>query len=166
MRSADGRPLQLVVNALVIRDAGGEAIGMVESLSDVTSLEEQELELQDLKEELSQDYWFMGLLGKSPAMQRLYEHIRKAPVRKREVDKSGTGDVDEAWTRCQDHYRTIAAAGLDLQIALLMPDVPFLCHFSAFSAELWSQMPITCNPFRFASRTSWTASAVLTCATW
>ena len=64
MRAADGRPLELVVNALVLRDAGGAAIGMVESLSDVTSLQKQELELRDLKEELSQDYWFMGLLGK------------------------------------------------------------------------------------------------------
>jgi PAS domain S-box-containing protein len=50
MHTADGRPLQLVVNALVLRDAAGEAIGMAESFSDVTSLREQELELQDLKE--------------------------------------------------------------------------------------------------------------------
>jgi len=94
MRSAAGRPLELIVNALVLRDAGGEAIGTVESLSDVTSLREQELELQDLKEELSQDYWFMGLLGKSPAMQRLYEHIRNAAASEAPVliiGESGAG---------------------------------------------------------------------------
>ncbi|HWR97189.1 MAG TPA: sigma 54-interacting transcriptional regulator [Candidatus Methanoperedens sp.] len=94
MRSADGRPLQLIMNALVLRDADGEAIVTVESLSDVTSLQEQELELQDLKEELSQDYWFMGLLGKSVAMQRLSEHIRNAAASEAPVliiGESGSG---------------------------------------------------------------------------
>ncbi len=94
MRSADGRPLQLVVNAFVLLGAGGEAVGMVESLSDVTSLQSKELELQDLKEELSQDYWFMGLLGKSPVMQRLYEHVRNAAASEAPVliiGESGSG---------------------------------------------------------------------------
>src|SRR5512139_2306252 len=94
MHSADGRPLQLIVNARVLRDAAGEAIGMVESLTDVTPLREQELELQDLKEELSQEYWFMGLLGRSPAMQRLYEHIRNAAASEAPVlliGESGAG---------------------------------------------------------------------------
>ena len=94
MHTADGRPLQLVVNALVLRDAAGEAIGVAESFSDVTSLREQELELQGLKEELSQDYWFMGLLGKSQAMQRLYEHIRNAAASEAPVlliGESGVG---------------------------------------------------------------------------
>ncbi|MHB8834091.1 MAG: sigma-54 interaction domain-containing protein [Candidatus Methylomirabilia bacterium] len=94
MRSADGRPLQLIVNALVLRDTGGEAVGMVESLSDVTPLQRKELELQDLKEELSQDYWFMGLLGRSPVMQRLYEHVRNAAASEAAVliiGESGAG---------------------------------------------------------------------------
>lgn len=94
MRAADGRPLKLLVNAFVLRDAGGEAIGMVESLSDVSSLQRKELELQDLKEELSQDYWFMGLLGKSLVMQRLYEHVRNAAASEAPVliiGESGAG---------------------------------------------------------------------------
>ncbi|MGH6783592.1 MAG: molybdopterin cofactor-binding domain-containing protein, partial [Sphingomicrobium sp.] len=32
-----------------------------------------------------------------PDQKTLYDHIRKAPVRKREVDKNQTGDVDEAF---------------------------------------------------------------------
>jgi PAS domain S-box-containing protein len=94
MRTADGRPLQVVVNAFVLRGADGEPLGTVESLSDVTSLQSKELELQDLKEELSQDYWFMGLLGKSPVMQRLYEHVRNAAASEAPVliiGESGSG---------------------------------------------------------------------------
>jgi transcriptional regulator with PAS, ATPase and Fis domain len=77
--------VHVVKNAAVLRDVGGEIVGTVESITDITSLHQKELELQELKEELRQDYWFMGLLGKSVPMQRLFEHIRntaasEAPV--------------------------------------------------------------------------------------
>lgn len=94
MRAADGRQLHLFVNSFVLRDTKGEAIALLESLTDVSALQRKELELQDLKEELRQDYWFMGLLGKSPAMQRLYEHIRNAATSEAPVliiGESGAG---------------------------------------------------------------------------
>jgi transcriptional regulator with PAS, ATPase and Fis domain len=52
------------------------------------------MELQGLKEDLRQDYWFMGLLGKSMTMQRLYEHIRNAAASEAPVliiGESGSG---------------------------------------------------------------------------
>lgn len=94
IRSRDGRIVQIVKNAAVVRDASGEIIGAVESLTDITSLFKKEMELQDLKEELRQDYWFMGLLGKSPSMQRLHEHIRNAAASEAPVlitGESGSG---------------------------------------------------------------------------
>lgn len=94
MLSGDGRSVLLIKNALILRDEAGEVIGMVESMSDVTSLYNKELELQGLKEELSQEYWFMGLLGKSQVMQRLYEHIRNAAASEAPVlicGESGSG---------------------------------------------------------------------------
>ncbi len=92
--SRDGRALRLLKNAVVLRDDKGEILGMVESMSDITSLYRKEMELQGLKQELSQDYWFMGLLGKSAAMQRLYEHIRNAAASEAPVlitGESGSG---------------------------------------------------------------------------
>lgn len=76
--SGDGRTVRILKNVVVIRDSSGKIIGTVESLTDITSLYKKELELQDIKQELRQEYWFMGLLGKSIPMQRLYEHIRNA----------------------------------------------------------------------------------------
>lgn len=76
--SGDGRVVHLLKNVVVARDDQGEIIGTVESMTDITSLYKKEMELQGLKQELRQEYWFMGLLGKSVPMQRLYEHIRNA----------------------------------------------------------------------------------------
>ncbi len=94
IRSADGRSVLLLKNAVVIRDDNGEILGTVESITDITSLYNKEMELQGLKEDLRQDYWFMGLLGKSMPMQRLYEHIRNAAVSEAPVlivGESGSG---------------------------------------------------------------------------
>ena len=78
IRTSTGRNVLLLKNAVILRDDRGEIIGTVESMTDMTSLYNKDMELQELKEELRQDYWFMGLLGKSVPMQRLYEHIRNA----------------------------------------------------------------------------------------
>ncbi|SPQ00365.1 PAS domain S-box protein [Candidatus Sulfobium mesophilum] len=78
MRSVDGRPVYVLKNAVVLRDGSGEIVGAVESLTDITSLFMKELELEDLKKELREQYWFKGLLGKSAPMQKLYAQIRNA----------------------------------------------------------------------------------------
>ncbi len=78
IRSSNGRSVRLLKNAVVVRESSGEVIGTVESMTDITSFYNKEMELQDIKQELRQEYWFMGLLGKSPPMQRLFEHIRNA----------------------------------------------------------------------------------------
>lgn len=52
------------------------------------------MELEELKQELRQEYWFMGLLGKSAPMQKLFEQIRNAAVSEAPVlicGESGTG---------------------------------------------------------------------------
>ena len=94
MQSADGKSLRLLKNAVVLRDDDGEILGTIESMTDMTSLYRKEMELQGLKEEVRQDYWFMGLLGKSIPMQRLFEHIRNAAASEAPVlicGESGSG---------------------------------------------------------------------------
>lgn len=94
IRSADGRDVQLLKNAVVLRDDDGNIMGAIESLTDITSLYNKEIELQGLKEELRQEYWFMGLLGKSAPMQKLFEHIRNAALSEAPVlilGESGSG---------------------------------------------------------------------------
>lgn len=94
IRSNQGRSVYLLKNAVVLRDAEGEIIGAVESMTDITSLYMKELELEELKQELRQEYWFMGLLGRSIPMQKLFEQIRNAATSEAPVlicGESGSG---------------------------------------------------------------------------
>jgi PAS domain S-box-containing protein len=94
IRSSDGRAVHLLKNIKVLRDEQGDMIGAVESMTDITSLYMKEMELEELKQELRQEYWFMGLLGKSIPMQKLFEQIRNAATSEAPVliyGESGTG---------------------------------------------------------------------------
>jgi len=94
LRARDGRTVHILKNTVTLKDEQGNVAGTVESMTDITSLYQKDLELQGLKEELRQDYWFMGLLGKSAPMQRLYEHIRNASASEAPVliiGESGSG---------------------------------------------------------------------------
>src|SRR5512135_494969 len=94
IKSGDGRSVHLLKNAVVLRDGNDEIVGAVETMTDITSLYKKELEIEELKQELRQEYWFMGLLGKGPAMQKLYGQIRSAASSEAPViiyGESGTG---------------------------------------------------------------------------
>jgi PAS domain S-box-containing protein len=94
IRSQNGRGVYLLKNAVVLKNSDDETIGAVETMTDITSLYMKELELEELKQELRKEYWFMGLLGKSDSMGNLYEQIRNAAVSEAPVliqGESGTG---------------------------------------------------------------------------
>jgi two-component system response regulator HydG len=91
--AGDGRSVRLLKNAVILRDDDGKQVGTVESMTDITSIYKREMELRELKEELKQEYWFMGLLGKSMPMQRLFEHIRNAAGSEAPVLVSGESGV-------------------------------------------------------------------------
>lgn len=94
MRGKDGKPIYILKNAVLLKGANDEILGAVESITDVTTLYMKELELEEIREELRLDSWFMGLLGKSAPMQTLYEQIRNAAMSEAPIlinGESGTG---------------------------------------------------------------------------
>jgi len=94
IRAQTGRAVYLLKNAVVLRNSANEIVGAVETMTDITSLYMKELELEELKQELRKEYWFMGLLGTSPPMQSLYEQIRNTALSEAPVlisGESGTG---------------------------------------------------------------------------
>lgn len=78
IRSKDGKEIHLLKNAVVLKDKKGDVIGAVEVMTDITSIYLKEMELEKLKSELMHEYGFMGMVGKSPLMQVLFEQIRNA----------------------------------------------------------------------------------------
>jgi len=94
IRAQSGRAVYLLKNAVVLKDETDQIIGAVETMTDITSLYMKELELEELKQELRKEYWFMGLLGTSSPMQNLYEQIRNSALSEAPVlisGESGTG---------------------------------------------------------------------------
>ena len=94
LRGRDGREVHLLKNAVLLRSSLGEVIGAVEVMTNVTSLDMKDLEIEKLKNALKQEYGFMGLLGTSPPMQLLYEQIQNAASSEAPVlisGESGTG---------------------------------------------------------------------------
>jgi PAS domain S-box-containing protein len=94
LRANDGREIHLLKNAVLLKNKAGEVIGAVELMTDITSLHLKDRTIEQLKNELMQEYGFMGIIGTSPPMQRLYEQIRNAAAGEAPViitGESGTG---------------------------------------------------------------------------
>ena len=94
IRAKSGKTVYLLKNAVLLKNDEDEIIGAVESMTDITSLYMKELELEELKHELRQHYWFMGLLGNSGTMHKLFDKIRNAATSDAPVliyGESGTG---------------------------------------------------------------------------
>jgi two-component system response regulator HydG len=94
IRTKSGRTIYLLKNAVLLKNDKDEVIGAVENLTDITSLYMKELELEELKQEFRQYHWFMGLLGNTPVMHKLFDKIRNAATSDAPVlicGESGTG---------------------------------------------------------------------------
>ena len=94
IRTKSGRTVYLLKNAVVLHNDKNEVIGAVENITDITSLYMKELELEELKQELRNYHWFMGLLGNSTVMHMLFDKIRNAATTDAPVlisGESGTG---------------------------------------------------------------------------
>jgi len=94
IRTKSGQTVYLLKNAVLLKNDADQTIGAVESITDITSLYMKELELEELKQELRQHYWFMGLLGNSSPMHKLFDKIRNAATSDAAVlicGESGTG---------------------------------------------------------------------------
>jgi two-component system response regulator HydG len=78
IKSKDGRNIMLLKNAAILRDENGIVTGAVETMTDVTSLFIKDMEIEELRQELSHEYGFMGLVGTCPSMRKVYEQIEYA----------------------------------------------------------------------------------------
>lgn len=74
----DGNYVQVLKNASVLRDSRGQVIGAVETLTDISGLLERDTAIEAFRRELNGRDTFHGMVGKSTAMQRVYDLIDNA----------------------------------------------------------------------------------------
>ena len=90
----DGTVLPVLKNASVLFDNQGNPLGAVETLFDLTEIEKKDRKIEELSKRLDQQAPFYGMIGRSRAMQRVYQLIEKAARSEAPVviyGESGTG---------------------------------------------------------------------------
>ena len=72
LRTKDGRIMPLIKNAAVLKDSAGQVIGGVETLTDLSEVEARDRVITALRQELSSQDGFQGMIGTSPVMKRFF----------------------------------------------------------------------------------------------
>jgi PAS domain S-box-containing protein len=90
----DGSYVHILKNAAILRDEAGQVLGAVETLTDISELEQRDEKILELSKLMDSDSNFHGLVGQSPPMQRVFELTQKAAQSEAPViihGESGTG---------------------------------------------------------------------------
>jgi two-component system response regulator HydG len=94
LKRKDGSLVHVLKNAAVLKDKDGVVVGAVENLADCTELIDRDRVITSLRRELSIEESFEGIIGKSPAMQQVFDLIRSSADSEAPVaiqGESGTG---------------------------------------------------------------------------
>jgi len=118
----DRRTIHVIKSATVLRNKGGQIIGAVEMLTDISQLIRQQREIKELRQTYNVDESFYGILGKSQVMQKLFELIENVAESDAPVliyGESGTGKelaaraVHEAGPRKDKPFIKVNCAALN-----------------------------------------------------
>jgi two-component system, NtrC family, response regulator HydG len=94
IRRKDGIIINALKNAALLRDAGGNVIGAVETLADLSEITEKDNQLEAYRQHLHSGDEFHGIVGSSVLMQRVFDMIENAAGSSAPViiyGESGTG---------------------------------------------------------------------------
>jgi two-component system, NtrC family, response regulator HydG len=94
VKCRDGSFLPVLKNASILWDENQTALGVVETLTDISELAKLDEKVHLLSRQCDKENDFLGLVGKSPEMQNVFDMIRKASESNAPViilGESGTG---------------------------------------------------------------------------
>lgn len=118
----DGRTVHTLKNASVLKDAQGEIIGAVETITDITDLIDKEIQIETIRRELEAEDRFHGMIGTTLSMRQVFDLIENASQSDAPVilyGESGTGKelmaraIHEAGRRNKGPYIKVNCAALN-----------------------------------------------------
>ncbi|MBW1802507.1 MAG: sigma 54-interacting transcriptional regulator [Deltaproteobacteria bacterium] len=90
----DGTFINVLKNASLLHDAEGKVMGAVETITDISEILEKDHQIEAFRRELREENGFLGILGVSGPMQRVFDLINNATQSDAPViifGESGTG---------------------------------------------------------------------------
>ncbi len=78
IRKKDGELLSALKNASVLKDDDGTAVGVVETIADLSELHKLEEEVDRLTRQIDYGEGFHGIIGKSTVMQKVFNLLEKS----------------------------------------------------------------------------------------
>jgi two-component system, NtrC family, response regulator HydG len=90
----DGSCLPILKNATLLKDDEGAALGAVETITDISEVERLVRRVDQLSLQLESSEGFHGIVGKSPAMRRVFDILERAAQSDAPIiifGESGTG---------------------------------------------------------------------------
>ncbi len=121
IRRKDGTYVNVLKNAAILRDAGGNVIGAVGTIADLTEISEKENQLEAFRLQLLSKEGFHGIIGTSDPMRHLFDMIENAAHSDAPViiyGESGTGKelvsqaIHEVGDRCDQPFIKVNCASL------------------------------------------------------
>lgn len=94
VKCKDGSMIPVLKNASILWDEKNTALGVVETITDISELTRLDEKLHQLAKQCDNENDFFGLIGRSPQMQAVFEMIQKAAKSTAPViilGESGTG---------------------------------------------------------------------------
>ncbi|MGB5158526.1 sigma-54 interaction domain-containing protein [Desulfobacterium sp. N47] len=90
----DGRHVDVIKNASVLRDLKDKVMGAVETITDITEIIKKDTRITALRDQLCSENGFQGMLGASVAIERVFELISNVATSDAPIiifGESGTG---------------------------------------------------------------------------
>jgi PAS domain S-box-containing protein len=94
LRHKSGRNVPVIKNARAVRDEHGVTIGGVETVTDLTELNEARIKAEEAMRRLNEIHQFHNIIGKSHAMQEVFAAIKASAASEAAIliqGESGTG---------------------------------------------------------------------------